>query len=113
MKKPFRRIHPIFGLLGFLGILAFFQHPMNGVFFGFFSFFFAGHFSREKADERLMENYKKGMVIAGKLSLGLCFFMLYALTWGLPTETVLLWGSIGYGAVFTLGAAIAYFLDRR
>ena len=113
MKKAFRRIHPIFGMLGFLGILGFFFHPMNGILFGFFSFFFAGYFSKEKTDERLIENYKKGMIIAGKLALGLCFLMLYALSWGLSSDTVLLWGSIGYGVVFTLGTAIAFFLDKR
>jgi hypothetical protein len=113
MKNLFRCIHPIFGLLGFLGILGFFYHPMNAMLFGFFSFFFAGFFNKEKADERLIENYKKGMNIASKMALGLCFLMLYALSWGLSSETVLLWGSVGYGAVFTLGTAIAYFLDKR
>ena len=113
MKNTFRRIHPIFGIFGFLGILGFFYHPMNGMFFGFFSFFFAGYFSKEKSDERLMMNYRKGMSIAGIMALGLCFIILTALNWGLSTETILLWGSIGYGVIFTLGIAIAYFLDKR
>jgi len=113
MKKPFRRIHPIFGLLGFLGILGFFSRPTYAMFFAFFGCFFAGLFGKEKTDERLMENYKKGMSISGRMAICLCFIILSALNVGVSTETVLLWGSVGYGVIFASGLAIAYFLDKR
>ena len=112
MKKPIR-IHPALGVLGFLGILGFFFEPFFCIFFGFFGFFWWGLLSKEKTDERLDENLKRAVSIAGRLGIVLCFGILFALDKKLSIEFVLLWGSIGYAIVMVTSPAIAYFFDRR
>jgi len=114
MSILFRLKHPaILGILGFFGFLAFFGFPIAGVSFTFFGFFFIGRLSKEQADERLIENYKKGMRITARLGTLSCFFVLLALHLGVTAETVLLWGSVGLGVISALGDALAYFFDKR
>lgn len=112
MKKDFR-IPPILGVLGFLGILGFFFEPFFCVFFGFFGFFFWGLLQKEQVDERLEQNIAKAMAFSGRLSIMLCFFLLLALEKNVPADTVLLFGSIAYAAIFTLAPAMAFVIDRR
>jgi len=114
MNILFRMKHPtILGIFGFLGFLAFFGWPLSGVNFLWFGFFFIGRLGKEKADERLIENYKKGMRITARLGMMSCFLVLLALHQGVATETVLLWGSVGLGVISALGDALAYFFDKR
>ena len=112
MKKAFR-IHPALGVLGFLGILGIIYSPIFCAFFGFFGFFWWGLLAKEKSDERLEENIRKSISIAGRLALMLCFFILFALDKKLSPETVLLWGSVAYAVVFTSAPAVAYIIDKR
>lgn len=112
MKRNFQ-IPPVLGVLGFLGLLGFFFAPIFCTFFAFFSFFFWGLLTKEQSDERLEENINRAGSIAGRLGLILCFFLLFALDKQIPSDTVLLYGSIAYAVVFTLPSALAYFLDRR
>jgi len=106
--------HPnILGMFGFIGFLAFFGFPIAGVSFAFFGFFFIGRLSKEKADERLIENRKKGMRITARLGTLSCFFVLLALHLGASTDAVLLWGSVGLGVISALGDALACFFDKR
>lgn len=112
MKRNFR-IPPVLGILGFLGLLGIFYEPFFCIFFGFFGFFFWGLLEKEQSDERLEENVNKAVSIAGRLGILLCFFLLFALDKKVATDTVLLYGSIAYAAVFTLAPALAYFIDKR
>ena len=115
MKKTIR-IHPalgIFGIFGFFGLIGFFDKPFFCVFLCFFGFFFWGLLGREKADERLEQNINKATGMAGQMAQFLCFFILFALDRKLPTDTVLLWGSIGYGLVYIASPAIAFIMDKR
>jgi len=106
--------HPtILGMLGFLGFLAFFGFPIAGMSFAFFGFFFIRRLRKEKADERLIENYKRGMRIKTRLGTLSCSLVLLALHLGASTDTVLLWGSVGLGIISALGDALAYFFDKR
>ncbi|MCL2592072.1 MAG: DUF3796 domain-containing protein [Defluviitaleaceae bacterium] len=113
MKKPFRNIHPAFGLFGLIGFTAFHGSPTNGICFAFFGLFFSGLFGRQKPDERLIENYKKGMDITARLGMLLALAILVMLRAGVASEFVLLWGSVAYGFTFTFGMALAYFFDKR
>lgn len=112
MKRKFR-IPPALGILGFLGVLGFFFEPFFCIFFAFFGFFFWGLLEKEQSDERLVENVNRAAGIAGRLGIMLCFFLLFALDKNVPSDIVLLWGSLAYAAVFTLAPAWAYFLDKR
>lgn len=112
MKRNFR-IPPALGILGFLGLLGIFFEPFFCIFFGFFGFFFWGLLEKEQSDERLAENINKAVSISGRLGIVLCFFLLFALDKKIPADTVLLYGSIAYSAVFTSAPALAYFIDKR
>jgi len=106
--------HPaLLGFLGFIGFLAFFGIPIAGIAFTYFGFFFVRRLTKEKADERLIENYKRGMGITARLGTLSCFFVLFALHFGAPSDIVLLWGSVGLGVTSALGDAFAYFFDKR
>ena len=114
MNHILRLKHPTpLGFLGFFGFLAFFGFPIAGVAFTFFGFFFIGRLTKEKTDECLIENYKRGMGITARLGTLSCFFVLFALHLGAPTDIVLLWGSVGLGVISALGDAFAYFFDKR
>lgn len=112
MKRNFC-IPPVFGVLGFLGLLGIFFEPFFCIFFGFFGFFFWGLLQKEKSDERLVENINKATSFVGRLSIILCFFLLFALDKRVSSDLILFWGSIAYAAVFTLAPALAYFIDKR
>ncbi|MCL2403956.1 MAG: DUF3796 domain-containing protein [Defluviitaleaceae bacterium] len=103
----------ILGFLGFFGFMAFFGFPIAGVAFTFFGFFFIGRLTKEKTDERLINNFKRGMQITARLGTLSCFFVLFALHLGASSGTVLLWGSVGLGVISALGDALAYFFDKR
>jgi len=106
--------HPaLLGILGFIGFFAFLGFPIAGVSFTFFGFFFIGRLSKEKIDERLIENHKKGMRITARLGALSCFLVLFALHMGVSTDIVLLWGSVGLGVFSALGDALVYFFDKR
>lgn len=107
------RIPPALGILGFLGLLGFFCEPFFCIFFGFFGFFFWGLLEKEQSDERLEENVNKAFSTVGRLSILICFFLLFALEKNVPSDTVLLFGSIAYAAVFILAPALAYFMDKK
>jgi len=114
MDYILRMKHPaLLGVLGFIGFMAFFGFPIAGVAFTFFGFFFIGRLTKEKADERLIENFRRGRRITARLGTLSCFFVLYALHLGAATDMVLLWGSVGLGVVSALGDALAYFFDKR
>jgi len=114
MNIFYRVKHPaILGMFGFIGFLAFFGFPIAGVSFAFFGFFFIGRLNKEKADERLIENQKKGMRITARLGTLSCFLILLALHLGVACETVLLWGSVGLGVISAIGDALAYLFDKR
>lgn len=112
MKRNLR-ISPASGILGFFGLLGVFFNPFFCIFFGFFSLFFWGLLEKEQSDERLEQNVKKAVSIAGRFGIILCFFLLFALDKQVPSETVLLYGSIAYAVVFTLAPALAYLIDKR
>jgi len=114
MNFILRMKHPaLLGILGFFGFMAFFGFPIAGVAFTFFGFFFIGRLTKEKPDERLIANYKRGMRITARLGTLSCFLVLFALHLGVATDTVLLWGSVGLGVISALGDALAYFFDKR
>lgn len=110
--KKFARFYPLFGLLGFAGILGFFLSPFFFVFFGFYGLFFIGLLLREKMDERLIDNFNNSDKISSPMMNSAYILVLLALALGVSPETVLLWGSIGYAAIFIQVAARMYTIDK-
>lgn len=110
---------PWWGLLGLTGFLGLLPPGADGrrpyfffIFFGFFSWFFWGLLMREQQDERMVENQKRANSFMTTCFALLAFFMLFALDKGVGGQNVLLFGSLGYAACFTLSPALIFYLDR-
>lgn len=117
-KGSKRKISPWFSLLGFAGFLGFLP-KVDGrpnyfffLFFGFFGWFFWGKLMKEQADERLLENQNRAARWMLAFYTLLSFALLFLLDREVPSDTVLLVGSLGYALGFLLSPALVLYLDR-
>lgn len=111
-------IKPYFCILGFLGLLGFI--PINGkltyfsfIFFSFFSFYWWGKLSNEEENEKLKASSLKSAGIMCGIFAMLTFFILFFLDRKtVSTDTIILFGTLGYSLAFTLMPALTYHFNK-